>query len=233
MQDPKTVLGEQYIRQKAKIYGKDSTKKLRLYEQRINESAIQLALEDPTLINCRQQLLEAARKKVNETYAFRKGASRAKGSDTDSTPKRLKTSEETRIERIGELEEDVKDFNDRLTYKERVRESANMARNYKLCDQVTEEMSAIRKQKRECEQELAIWKKKQQQSKWYRKKVQATRNTSTGTPESCMSETDPDSEYSSRSRSTSVCTSEDIIAPNASDNSPLDSPVIEQSQQPF
>ena len=40
--------------------------------------------------------------------------SRAKGSDTDPTPKRRKTSEETRTEHIGE------DFSDRLKYKERV-----------------------------------------------------------------------------------------------------------------
>ena len=81
-------------------------------------------------------------------------------------------------------------------YKDKVRESTTIARNYKLCDQVTEEMTVIKKRKRECEQELVIWEKKQQKGSWYRKKSRVVKSVSTGpgNSESCMSDPESDSE---------------------------------------
>lgn len=103
---------------------------------------------------------------MNETYTFVKNKSRSRiGQSNAPTPKRRKTDESTRLKRISELEEDLKDFNDRLKYKEKMRDSATSSRNYKLCDQVTEEMSSIKKNKREAEQELAIWQRKQEKDK--------------------------------------------------------------------
>ena len=82
----------------------------------------------------------------------------------DSAPKHMKTF---RMKRIRDLEEDVVDLNDRITFKEKRREQASNFRNYKVCDQLTEEMS---KQKREREGELRALQQKQRKSLWYKQK---------------------------------------------------------------
>ena len=65
-----------YIRMKAKIYGRDPSKKVTNYQQEANDAAAELALNDPNLLLCRQKLLELARNKVNEGgYHFKKGKS--------------------------------------------------------------------------------------------------------------------------------------------------------------
>ena len=64
-----------------------------------------------------------------------------------------------------------------------------MARNYKSCDQLTEEMSLIKKQKHQRESELQLWKRKQQQSKWYNQKKKGKRGSSSRSPAS-MSDSD-------------------------------------------
>ena len=56
--------------------------------------------------------------------------------------------------------------NDQIKYKGKRREQATLSRNYKLCDELTEDMSAIKK-RRECEVELQVWKRRQQQASWY------------------------------------------------------------------
>ena len=157
-----------------------------------------------------------------------KGKSRAKGSETESTPKRYKTNESTRAKHISELEEDVADLTDCLKYKEKVREAAILARNYKLCDQITEDMSTIKKRRREFERELGIWKRKQQQGKWYgRKKLKSKSSTS----ESCLSETDGEC----RSTSVSGCTTPTQFTPTietaSNSDDPSESPdVLPQSE---
>ena len=109
---------------------------------------MRLALDTPSLLGSRQKLLDLARKKVNrEGYVYKKGKSRSiQFDDTSdhSTPKRPKMSENFRVKLIAALEKDIKDFNDRLVLKEKRR---NQARNYKLCDQLTEEMSSIKRER--------------------------------------------------------------------------------------
>ena len=100
----------------------------------------------------RQKLLDRARDLVREGgYEFKKGKSRSKKllpQDTQcAEPKRSKTSEGLRITRIKQLEDDISDFDDRLQFKEKRRQQATNARNYKLCDQLTEEMSEIKHKK--------------------------------------------------------------------------------------
>jgi len=60
---------------KAKVYGCDPSK-VTNYQQKVNDAAAELALNDPNLLLCRQKLLELARNKVNEGgYHFKKGVS--------------------------------------------------------------------------------------------------------------------------------------------------------------
>jgi len=115
-------------------------------------------------------------------YQFKKGKSRSKslqGSDPEVSSKRCKTSETLRTKRISELDDDIKDYNDRLSFKEKRRQQASNSRNYKLCDQLTEEMADLKQKKRECENELNVWKQKQKKSSWYNKKKKGTSASST------------------------------------------------------
>ena len=82
----------------------------------------------------------------------------------------MKTCEAFRMKRIRDLEEDVVDLNDRITSKEKRREQASNFRNYKVCDQLTEEMSTLKQQKREQEGELRALQQKQRKSLWYKQK---------------------------------------------------------------
>ena len=77
--------------------------------------------------------------------------------------------ESFRLQRISQLQEDVKDINDRLQMKEKRRDQASNSRNYKLCDEIMEEMSTIKQKKREYETELQKLQRKQDQSSWYKK----------------------------------------------------------------
>lgn len=63
-----------YIRMKAKIYGRDPSKKVTNYQQEVNDAAAELALNDPNLLLCRQNLLELACNKMNEGgYHYKRG----------------------------------------------------------------------------------------------------------------------------------------------------------------
>ena len=47
-----------------------------------------------------------------------------------------------------------------------------------MCDQITEEMSALKKRRREVEVELKMWKRKVQKVTWYNQKKTRTRSAS-------------------------------------------------------
>ena len=102
------------------------------------------------------------------------------------------------MNRISALEEDIKDFNDRLKFKEKRREQASNSRNYKVCDQLTEEMSAIKQLKREREAELHQLQRKQQQATWYRrKKCMATLESRSDSDQSTLCSSEPTSPMTS------------------------------------
>ena len=75
-------------------------------------------------------LLETAKAKVNESYLFKKGKSRSKkyNSDTSTMAKRKKSNHSARLERMKALEEDIKGIDDRLSYKEKRRKQLKMLR---------------------------------------------------------------------------------------------------------
>ena len=148
MQDETSSQHIEYIRSKAKIYGKDPAKKITSYQAAVNEAAETLCIKDPNLLLNRQKMLERAREEVNIGYKFKKGKSRSRNSLDPSPPKRVKTTEDTRKKHICDLQEDLKDLNDQLTFKEKRRDQALAVRNYQGCDRLTEEMSSIKKKKK-------------------------------------------------------------------------------------
>ena len=168
----------QYIRNQAKIYGRDSERELTKYQRSINDIAAQLALQNPDLLLSKQKLLEEARKKLDESgYDYKKGRSRSKqlsSSESDestSAPKRVKTTEALRIKRISEIEEDLSDISQRMKFKEKRREQASLSHQYGICDQISEEISALKDRRRVLEKEMQGLRRKEQQSTWYKHKV--------------------------------------------------------------
>ena len=131
-------MNEDYIRKQSKIYGRNSTRSLSKYEERINETSAQLCLQTPDLLSDRTLLLKECRRVVDEEgYNYKKGKSRSRSLNPDVSsdpPKRKKINEEYRLSRIAELEEQIKDITDRLRYKEKRRESASIVHNYKECE---------------------------------------------------------------------------------------------------
>ena len=134
---------------------------------------MQLCLHNPNLISDRKALLEASRKKLDESgYCYKKGKSRSKRLSTDdgnepSVNKRSKINKEFHLARIAELQEQIKDKNEQVQYKELRREAAKNVHNYKECDKLTEQMSILKADRRQLELELAGLTKKQKKSEWY------------------------------------------------------------------
>lgn len=116
-------------------------------------------------------LLELARKKASETYSFRKGKSRSKAygtsKDGSPTPKRPKLDKEMRDNRIAELNEIIPDLAKRIAIKESRCQQAETVRNYKLCDELSEEIMHLKSEKREKEKELLLFEKKDIRAKKY------------------------------------------------------------------
>ena len=177
-------MNEDYIRKQAKIYGKNSARNLSRYEQRINEASVHLCLKSPDLLNDRSLLFKEARRVVDEEgYDYKKGRSRSRSlnpqADVSSDPpKKKKMSEHYRVTRIAELQERIKDITDQIGYKEKRRESASLVHNYKECDQITEQMSELKCERRKLEIELAGLTKKQKKSKWYHTTKKSSRSKS-------------------------------------------------------
>ena len=173
MQGEASEIGEtqrEYIRKQAMVYGKDPTKKLTPWHEKVNDASYELALNDlNVLLLPKQELIEAAQKKVRDQgYNFIKGKNRSKHIHNpcleelpSPAPKRPKVNDAIRKKKIAELQEDVKDLKDRLSYKEKQRDQATQAMNYKLCDQLTEEMSDVKRQLRRVENQLEEWTKKE------------------------------------------------------------------------
>lgn len=145
----------------------------------MNRAAAQLCLKNPSLLWSRGALLAEARVLVNDTgYVYKKGKSRSKVLNATSmrvpSPKRAKVSSEARLNRLQVVQQDLKDIVDRLTFKEKRRQGAEAVRNYKLCEELTEDISTLRGQKRELEAEQKILKKKSTCSKKYKENKYAS-----------------------------------------------------------
>ncbi|XP_065907720.1 uncharacterized protein [Dysidea avara] len=118
----------------------------------------------------RQKLLDAARSKVNSSYSFKKGKSRSNkycGAVESTATKQPRLTFDARVERMKRLEEDIQNLKERISYKEKRRQMAENVKNYKACDDITEEIASLSKQKRELENELLVLQKKTKRSMSY------------------------------------------------------------------
>ena len=109
------------------------------------------------------------------SYQFKKGKSCSKKLSPQSSPSstpvtRKKMDSELRRTRIKELEEDLKQLDQQIMFKEKCRDQAESVRNYKLCDLLTEEIGKLKSTSRETFNELKLFQKKEKQAKWYLEK---------------------------------------------------------------
>ena len=153
------------------------------------------------MLRSRKKLLSAAQEEVNKTYQFKKGKSHSKRHSVQSDPgglkpKRKKLNRDFRIERMKTVEEEIKHLKERMTYKEKRRQMSEDQRNYKLCDEITEEISALSKECRVLELELKELTKKDNRSKGYHSKKISL--SSTSSDNSAVSP-QPPSEYETES----------------------------------
>ena len=140
----------------------------------MNEISLQICSKDPTMLLNHKKLLEASRKQLHESgYHYKKGKSRSKvlrptSLSFDTTTKRL--SEEVRCERMGHLQEDIKDIADQISFKEKRRDVASNVHDYKQCEDLTEEIMTLKAKKRQSELEYSALIEKQKKSNWYKSK---------------------------------------------------------------
>ena len=94
------------------IYKKESLRPLSEYQRRINETAQDICVKNPTMQQNRLMLLIAAQEEVNKSYKFKKGKSCSKRQAIQGTPstrpKRKKMNKDFRLERMKTVEEDIK-----------------------------------------------------------------------------------------------------------------------------
>ena len=150
------------------------------FDQKVNEASVYLSMKNPSLVRKgnRGELMEAARKKVVEDgYVFKKGRTRSKlygVQDSQTTlPKRTKLNEESRRKRMDDLEDDIKDLSKRITMKEKRCTQAEASHSYKLCDELTEQISELKQEKRIKEKEFSLILRKDKRSKRYKENVQS------------------------------------------------------------
>lgn len=170
---------EEKIREQATIYKKETIRPLSDYQRRVNEIAQDMCVKNPSMLRNRKELLEMARTRVEETYQFKKGKSRSKRHNpVVPPPKRKKTNHSMRLARMKTLEDDIKNFEERILYKEKRRQVAEDNKNYRLCDELTEEIGSLSREKRQCAAELKLFQKKDEFSKLYYRRKSANESPS-------------------------------------------------------
>ena len=138
------------------------------YQQKVNSATEKLCVETPSLIRNRGVLLKRARQSVHESgYLYAKGKSRSKDLGTIKTTPNVDRA--CRLRRLKELE-DIDSFNKRIMIKEERCKSALAVKNYKLCEQVQEELSYLKQQKKERKRlNVERLNEKGKKHKWYQK----------------------------------------------------------------
>ena len=161
------------IYQAAKIYGRDHNRALTSYELAVNEEAGRLASDDPSLLCKRDVLYEKAKECVrsSSTFSFKKGQSRSNLASKSTTPaKRKYTNELCREDHITKLIEDIDGKQKQVKFKLLYQTKAQASKDWETCERLQSEVNMLRKEIHSLEQELKVFKRKQQKSAWFKKK---------------------------------------------------------------
>lgn len=147
---------------------------------------------------------------VEKGYTFVKGKSRSKRlASSDDTPRatRVKISTEIRAKRIAPLKEDIANIDQQLIFKEKRHQQAEGIRNYRVCDEITEEIGLVKQQRRKLSDELNMYRKKERKAKWYQTAKQVKRASTSSSRTSSV--TSDESDYHVISPASSVPSTSD------------------------
>ena len=176
-------LDEEFVREHSKIFGhKNPTAKLTDWQNTVNVSALQIAMEYYNLLYYRGLLKLRAEEKARETYVFKKkSGSRSRKLDGESNPKRPKVSQEDRRGKITELSTEIELLKKQIATKQNIISKANTVKDFQLCDKTQTELRSLLKEKGKCEKQLAEVQKKEAKSNWYHKvkSINESRSTTT------------------------------------------------------
>jgi hypothetical protein len=154
------------IKRESQIYLLNPDDKLLEYHRAINENAFVIAKENPHLIASKKELQKRARKRLHESgFAYKKKESRSKDFGRKSTvekrPTREKLVEEMRVERLSNVEEELKEVDLQLSYASRQRERCANVKEFKKAIEMSKEMEELRQKKRKYQAEKTLLLKKE------------------------------------------------------------------------
>lgn len=178
---------DEEVRAKARIFGK-SGKELTKYQARLNQAAGDLCVHNPALLAEKGKLLELAKDRLHESgYVYAKGKSRSRKfnplDEMEERPKREKIDQREKQHRIDTLKEQLQDNNKHIGIKEKRIEQAQGLQNFKLCDQLSDEVTLLKKKRREIESALRALERKEQRSvRYFARKSSSSAETSTNIP---------------------------------------------------
>ena len=158
----------------------------------MNATALELCLENPTLSDNKQKLMELSRKKLdNDGYNYSKKRSRSKlfgtGSmESASSSKKMKMSEDLRTKKVEELTADIASLEDRMRLLQKQRARDEQLKQYMRASAMEEEIAKLRRDKRKYEEEVLLIQKKQEKSKWYKDR-KSTSSSSTSSSDGSSS----------------------------------------------
>lgn len=165
------------IIESSKIYGRGSDRVLTSYEIAINEAAGKIALDDPALLIKRDVLYEKAKETVrcDTSFSFKKGKSRSSltTQPTLSAKRKSYTDESSREEHITKLVQDIDGKQKQVKFKTLHQTKAQASKDWEVCEKLQSDINVLRKEIHSL-QELKVFQRKQQKSKWYKKKGNST-----------------------------------------------------------
>ena len=159
------------------FYHKQTKRPLSEYQKLLNQCSGDVAVAEPFLLSKRGELFQRAKKAVHDSgYRFKKGQSRSKrfsGSESPAaeTPKRPKLSQEVRKDQIHQVNEQLSCINERISFKEKRVFQATNIKNYKLCDELSEEIMNLKGKRHSLLTTLKEYEKKEKRSKAYAAKA--------------------------------------------------------------
>ena len=169
---------ESLIREQAKIFKKQ---KLTPYQQEINRASEDICVKNPAMLTQRGKLLEMARVHVDGSgYQYKKKRSRSKyfGGASEPTVKRPKFSKVLRMERINEIQEELKTIDKRIDIKKKLLNQKVGERKFGECDKISESIDELQGRQRTLSAELRTFEKKERQAQWYESKKSSACQTS-------------------------------------------------------
>ena len=154
-------IDEKEIQEKSKIYDTskiDPHHKMFSYYTELNRAALKLALDDPSIVNDKQNLCNLARQMLhNSGYNYKKKTTRSKQfGESAGAQKREYISDSLKVKRLQEIQEDLTDTDTQMGLLTRQREKHVNVKQFGQAATLTEQISQLREKKRKLQEELTM-----------------------------------------------------------------------------